>query len=72
MTAETTNQVYYDPWDADLNADPYPMFKRLRDDAPLYYNEPHDFYAVSRFDDVNRALVDHQTFSSAKGVVLEF
>jgi cytochrome P450 len=47
------------------------MFKRLRDDAPLYYNEPHDFYALSRFDDVNRALVDHQTFSSAKGVVLE-
>ena len=71
MTTEATNHVYYDPWDADLNADPYPMFKRLRDDAPLYYNEPHDFYALSRFDDVNRALVDHQTFSSAKGVVLE-
>ena len=71
MTTEAINHVYYDPWDADLNADPYPMFKRLRDDAPLYYNEPHDFYAVSRFDDVNRALVDNQTFSSAKGVVLE-
>ncbi|MGO9929986.1 MAG: cytochrome P450 [Mycobacterium sp.] len=71
MTAEATNHVYYDPWDTDLNADPYPMFKRLRDDAPLYYNERHDFYALSRFDDVNRALVDYQTFSSAKGVVLE-
>ena len=71
MTAETANQIYYDPWDTDLNADPYPMFKRLRDDAPLYYNAPHDFYALSRFDDVNRALVDYQTFSSAKGVVLE-
>ena len=71
MTAEAINHVYYDPWDVDLNADPYPMFKRMRDNAPLYYNEPHDFYAVSRFDDVNRALVDHQTFSSAKGVVLE-
>jgi cytochrome P450 len=71
MTAETANQVYYDPWRAGLNADPYPMFKRLRDTAPLYYNEPHDFYALSRFDDVNRALVDYQTFSSAKGVVLE-
>ena len=71
MTAESTEQVYYDPWDTDLNADPYPMFKRLRDHAPLYYNEPHDFYAVSRFDDVNRVLVDYQTFSSARGVVLE-
>ncbi len=71
MTAETANQIYYDPWDTDLNADPYPMFKRLRDNAPLYYNAPHDFYALSRFDDVSRALVDYQTFSSAKGVVLE-
>jgi cytochrome P450 len=71
VTAEAINQVYYDPWDADLNADPYPMFQRLREDAPLYYNETHDFYALSRFDDVNRALVDHETFSSAKGVVLE-
>jgi cytochrome P450 len=63
--------LYYDPWDVELNADPYPMFRRIRDDAPLYYNAKHDFYALSRFDDVNRALVDHQTFSSARGVVLE-
>jgi cytochrome P450 len=71
MTVDATSAVYYDPWDVALNADPYPMFKRLRDNAPLYYNEEHDFYALSRFDDVNRALVDHQTFSSAKGVVIE-
>jgi cytochrome P450 len=71
MTTSATNDVYYDPWEPELNADPYPMFKRLRDTAPLYYNEPHDFYALSRFDDVNRALVDNQTFSSARGVVLE-
>jgi cytochrome P450 len=64
-------QPYYDPWDVDLNADPYPAFRRLRDDVPLYYNDTHDFYAVSRFDDVNRVLVDHRTFSSARGVVLE-
>lgn len=66
-----TERIYYDPWDAGLNANPYPMFKRLRDEAPLYYNETHDFYAVSRFDDVNRALVDHGAFSSARGAVLE-
>lgn len=64
-------EVYYDPWDVALNADPYPMFRRIRENAPLYYNAEHDFYALSRFDDVNRALVDHQTFSSARGVVLE-
>lgn len=64
-------EVYYDPWDVDLNTDPYPMFRRIRQTAPLYYNEKHDFYAVSRFEDVNRALIDHRTFSSARGVVLE-
>jgi cytochrome P450 len=71
MTVRTADDVYYDPWDVDLNADPYPMFRRIRENAPLYYNAEHDFYALSRFDDVNRALVDHQTFSSARGVVLE-
>lgn len=71
MTTRTADDLYYDPWDVDLNADPYPMFRRIREDAPLYYNAEHDFYALSRFDDVNRALVDHQTFSSARGVVLE-
>ncbi len=55
----------------ELNADPYPMFKRIRDEAPLYYNEVHDFYAVSRFDAASRVLVDHQSFSSARGAVLE-
>ncbi|GAA2566945.1 cytochrome P450 [Mycolicibacterium diernhoferi] len=71
MTTSATDKLYYDPWDTDLNADPYPMFGRLRAEAPLYYNEAHDFYAVSRFEDVNRALVDHATFSSARGAVLE-
>ncbi|OBJ26387.1 cytochrome P450 [Mycobacterium colombiense] len=71
MTTRTADDLYYDPWDVDLNADPYPTFRRIRENAPLYYNAEHDFYALSRFDDVNRALVDHQTFSSARGVVLE-
>jgi cytochrome P450 len=71
MTSSTTGELYYDPWHADLNADPYPMFKRFRDEAPLYYNDQHDFYALSRFDDVNRTLVDQHSFSSARGAVLE-
>jgi cytochrome P450 len=71
MSTSATDKVYYDPWDTDLNDNPYPMFKRFRDEAPLYYNDEHDFYAVSRFEDVNRALVDHGSFSSARGAVLE-
>src|SRR6201997_4774777 len=47
------------------------MFRRLREEVPLYYNEQHDFYALSRFADVDDALVDFQTYSSAKGEILE-
>jgi cytochrome P450 len=63
--------VYYDPYDVVLNADPYPMFRRLREQAPLYYNAQHDFYALSRYSDVDKGLVDHATFSSARGIILE-
>src|SRR6202008_2535262 len=72
MTTGAQGEVYWDPYDPDLIADPYPMFRRLRDEAPLYYNEKHDFYAISRFADVNKALVDHETFSSARGAILEW
>ncbi len=71
MTISTGNDVYYDPYDVVLNADPYPMFGRLREEAPLYYNAQHDFYALSRFADVDKGLVDHGTFSSARGIILE-
>lgn len=47
MTIRTADDLYYDPWDVDLNADPYPMFRRIRENAPLYYNTEHDFYALS-------------------------
>ncbi|MGV0790001.1 cytochrome P450 [Mycolicibacterium sp. XJ2] len=50
---------------------PYAVFARLREEAPLYYNDKHDFYALSRFEDVNKAVIDHQTFISGRGAVLE-
>jgi cytochrome P450 len=65
------SKVYYDPYDPSIFADPYPVFRRLREEAPLSWNEKHGFYALSRFEDVEKALVDHSTFSSAKGGVLE-
>jgi cytochrome P450 len=72
MADTATTDLRYDPYDRDIDADPYPVYARLRAEAPLYYNEEHDFYAVSRFDDVQRGLVDRETFSSARGSVLEF
>jgi cytochrome P450 len=71
VTVSAASDVYFDPYDVELNADPYPMFRRLREESPLYYNERHDFYALSRFDDVDRGIVDYQTFSSARGAILE-
>ncbi len=67
----TNSDVYFDPYDVGINVDPYPVFARLREEAPLYYNAQHDFYAVSRYEDVNRGIVDHGTYSSAKGAILE-
>jgi cytochrome P450 len=63
--------LYWDPYDARFAADPWPLFNGMREEAPLYYNEPHDFYAVSRYADVERVLTDTDTYSSARGVMLE-
>jgi cytochrome P450 len=71
MTATTEHAVSYDPYDIEINADPYPVFARLREEAPLYRNDTHDFYAVSRFADVERGLVDRQTYISGRGAILE-
>jgi cytochrome P450 len=72
MTTSAGDDLYYDPFDPSVGREPHAMFRRLRDEAPLYYNERHDFYFLSRFDDVERALVNRDTYSSARGVTLEF
>lgn len=71
MTVPATSEVFFDPYDTGLIADPYPMFGRLREEKPLYYNEQHDFYALSRYSDVNSCLADTATYSSGRGNVLE-
>ena len=63
--------VYWDPFDREIAADPYPIYRRLRAEAPLYYNDRHDFYALSRAEDVARGLTDWPTFSSSRGPILE-
>jgi cytochrome P450 len=63
--------LYYDPFDVDIDADPYDIWRRMRDEAPVYRNDRFDFYALSRYDDVEAAHLDPKTFSSAHGTVLE-
>ncbi|MQY27328.1 cytochrome P450 [Nocardia aurantia] len=65
------SDVYYDPWDVGIDLDPYPVYRRLRDQSPVYYNDRHDFWGLSRWEDVDAVLRDPRTFSSAKGDILE-
>ena len=67
----TDSEIYYDPYDFEIDTDPYPIWRRLREELPLYYNERYDFYALSRFEDVERGLIEWKTYSSAKGTLLE-
>jgi cytochrome P450 len=71
VTVTSGSEVYYDPFDFEIDNDPYPIWRRLRDERPLYYNEQHEFFALSRYDDVSPALTDWQTYRSGKGSVLE-
>jgi cytochrome P450 len=71
MSATHGTSLNWDPYNPDYFKDPHPVFARLREEAPLYYNEQHGFYAVSRYADVERCLGDWERFSSARGDVLE-
>jgi cytochrome P450 len=71
MTITDASPVYFDPFDQDIKVNPYPVYRRLRDEEPLYYNAEHDFYLVSRFDDVMRFFVDKKSFISSKGMVID-
>jgi cytochrome P450 len=69
--AISTSELYWDPFDVEIDTDPYGIWQRLRDEAPVYRNERYDFYALSRYHDVEAAHRDPKTFSSAHGTVLE-
>jgi len=71
MTAERGDAPYFDPYDVDINADPYPAYERLREEAPAYHNEPYDFWALTRHEDVQQALVDWRRFSSTRSDILD-
>jgi cytochrome P450 len=68
---EQAGGLRWDPLDPAQKDDPYPVWRRMRDEAPAYYNDEFDFWALSRFEDVDAAHRDSATFSSAYGIVLE-
>ncbi len=68
---DLVNELYWDPFDTEIDAHPYGVWQRLRDEAPLYRNDRYDFWALSRFADVESASTAPKIFSSAHGTVLE-
>jgi cytochrome P450 len=71
MTGANAAEIYWDPFDTEIDTSPYDVWRRMRDEAPAYRNDTYDFWAVTRYADVHAASRDPQTFSSAKGTVLE-
>jgi len=65
------SKLVYDPYSYEIDQDPYPIYKRMRDEAPVYHNEELGFYALTRFQDCYDALLDWESYSSARGTVLE-
>lgn len=71
MTTAADPAVNYDPYDIAINADPYPTYHRLREEAPAYHNERYGFWALSRHADVEGALRNWQVFSNSRSDILD-
>ncbi|WP_333894268.1 cytochrome P450 [Mycolicibacterium gadium] len=63
--------IEFDPFSQDFFDGAYDTYRRLRDEAPVYYSAKWDFWALTRYDDVAPGTKDHETFSSAKGATLD-
>lgn len=71
MTAASLEPLLFDPYDYGIHEDPYPVYQRLRTEAPLYHNPGIDFWALSRHADVSAGFRDNVNLSSANGVSLD-
>jgi cytochrome P450 len=71
VTLAAASDLVFDPYDWDTRVDPYPLYRRMRDEAPVSYNERLDYYAITRFDDYERMLLDKNTFISVRGTTLD-
>jgi len=70
-TGANATDLYYDPFDFAIDDNPYPIWRRMRDEAALYHNEKYNFYALSRYDDVARELHNWDTYRSGKGTTMD-
>ena len=63
----TKPKVVFDPFSEEYFTNPFEIYRRMREDAPLSSDEKEDFYALTRHEDVAAALKDYETFSSSRG-----
>jgi cytochrome P450 len=63
----TQAELVFDPFSQEYFENPFDIYRRMRDEAPIYYDAKEDYYAISRHEDVSAALKDHDSFSSSRG-----
>lgn len=71
VSTGSTTKARFDPYDHAIQDDPFPVYRRLREEQPLFHNVEHDFWVLSRHADVHAALRDDDTFSNRMGVTLD-
>ena len=71
MAGSSVDELIYDPYTVEQTGDPNGVYARMREEAPLYRNEERDFWALTRFDDVEAGFRDSERLSSAHGNILE-
>ena len=71
MTITEQAPIAFDPYDYAFQEDPYPVYARLREQEPLHYNEQHDLWVLSRYDDIQHALRTEGTYSNRMGVTID-
>jgi cytochrome P450 len=71
VTEASAVELYYDPFDFEIDDKPYAIWKRMRDEAPLDYNEKFNFYALSRYTDVARELPNWEMYRSGHDTTID-
>lgn len=71
MPQQATAPLEFEPFTAGTDADPYPTYKRLREEEPVHHSRRFGFHALSRFDDIQAVSRDWQRFSNAQGVDID-
>ncbi len=71
MTRAPSQRMEYDPFSPAFQADPFPVYRWMRDEAPVFYSEKWNWWALSRFDDVRAAALDPDTYLSFEGIDID-